>query len=432
VTRAAALVLLGLAAASPASGQDLKGYVSALFGAMPEAGANPGDRGVAELRTRLFAEGLFDAGDHVHFTIGAYVDGLVANREPLGARGVTRDAIARAGDLYADVRMSRFDLRLGMSRIVWGRLDEFQPGDVVNPLDLSRFLLEGRSEARLPVAMVRGRAFLSGDTTVEGVLVPFFRRGRFDQVAEETSPFALTPPGRPERHEPDVTWRSLQGGGRLTSTVGRLDWGVSVYRGFESFPAYTYRVPDAGDSLAIPLVVPTVVETFPRFTMLATDFETVRGPWGLRGEIAWFPDDTLQSFSPVTPVPGRSVEAGIGMDRRAGNYRVSGNVLVARRRVDRAVLDANPIPFDARIENTDVRLVGWAERTFARETRTVRMLAVYNPDAASAFVRGIVAFSLRDNLLLETSAGWLRGTELDLLSRLSTRDFVYARLKVYF
>jgi len=60
------------------------------------------------------------------------------------------------------------------------------------------------------------------------------------------------------------------------------------------------------------------------------------------------------------------------------------------------------------------------------------MLAVYNPDAASAFVRGIVAFSLRDNLLLETSAGWLRGTELDLLSRLSTRDFVYARLKVYF
>lgn len=171
---------------------------------------------------------------------------------------------------------------------------------------------------------------------------------------------------------------------------------------------------------------------FPRFTMIAADFETVRGRWGLRGEAAWFPDDTLQSFSPVTSVPGRSIEAGIGMDRRAGNYRVSGNVLFSRRRIDRAELAATPRRFDLEIENTDVSLVGWAERTFARETRTLRMLAVYNPDAANAFVRAIAAFSVRDNLWLEASAGWLRGTELDILSRLSTRDFVYARLKVYF
>jgi hypothetical protein len=134
----------------------------------------------------------------------------------------------------------------------------------------------------------------------------------------------------------------------------------------------------------------------------------------------------------VTAVPGRSLEAGIGTDRRAGEYRVSGNVLVSRRRIDRDEVAPNGTRFDAEIENTEVTLVGWAERTFTNETRAVRLLAVYNPDAASAFVRGIAAFSLRDNLWLETSAGWLRGTDLDLLSRLSTRDFVYARLKVYF
>ena len=105
---------------------------------------------------------------------------------------------------------------------------------------------------------------------------------------------------------------------------------------------------------------------------------------------------------------------------------------MSRRRIDRAELAANPTPFDTQVENTDVNVVGWAERSFARETRSVRLLAVYNPDAASAFVRGIAAFSLRDNLWLETSVGWLRGTELDLLSRLSTRDFVYARLRGYF
>jgi hypothetical protein len=431
VTRGAAMLLIALAAASPAQAQDLDGYLSALFSVMPDVGSES-DRGVTELRTRLFAEGLLDVGSHLHLTLGTYVDGLVADREPLGGRGVTGTAIARPADVYAEVRTARFDLRAGTSRIVWGRLDEFQPSDVVNPLDLSRFLLEGRSEARLPVAMLRGRVFLSDDATIEGVLVPVFRRGHYDQLDEDTSPFALVPIGVPERFEPDGAWSNLQGGGRFTSTVGQLDWGVSVYRGFESFPAYTYRVADVGDSLALPLVVPTVVETFPRFTMLATDFETVRGPWGLRGEVAWFPRDTLQSFVPVASVPGRSLDAGVGMDRRAGNYRVSGNVLVSRRRVDGGARAVNPTPFDAEVENTDVTLVGWAERSFARETRSVRLLAVYNPDAASAFVRAVAAFSLRDNLWLETSAGWLRGTERDLLSRLSTRDFGYARLKVYF
>ena len=68
---------------------------------------------------------------------------------------------------------SRFDLRAGAARLVWGRLDEFQPTDVVNPIDLSRFLMEGRSEARLPVGLVRGRAvFLPHSTTLEAVVVP--------------------------------------------------------------------------------------------------------------------------------------------------------------------------------------------------------------------------------------------------------------------
>src|SRR5882762_10493523 len=80
--------------------------------------------------------------------------------------------------------------------------------------------------------------------------------------------------------------------------------GLTVQTRTPEWVARQIRDRDAGrDSRAIPLVVPTVVETFPRFTMLATDCETVRGPWGLRGEVAWFPDDTLQSFSPVTSVP---------------------------------------------------------------------------------------------------------------------------------
>jgi hypothetical protein len=387
--RIAALAVAVLLCATRTGAQDFDGHFSTLFVVMPDASGAAGHQTVAESRSRLFAEGLFNPTDAVHVRAGVFVDTLLAHRQPFGAAAFTGDAVMRPADLYIEYRGASFDLRAGMSRVVWGRLDEIQPTDVVNPLDLSRFLLEGRSEARLPVALVRGRAFLPRGTTLEAILVPAFRAGRFDQLDEPTSPFLLVPPGL-LGHEPDLAIGNLQGGARLTSTAGRVDWGASAWRGFESFPA--------------------AVAVYPRFTMIGADFETVHGAWGVRGEAAWFD----------TSLPGR-FEGGIGADRRAGHYRVALNAVVSHA------------------DDTDVTLVGWGERTFARETRSVRLLGVYDPADATAFVRGIGAVSFRDNLWLEASAGWLTGEADaaaprtgDILGLLSHRDFLYLRLRVHF
>jgi hypothetical protein len=89
-------------------------------------------------------------------------------------------------------------------------------------------------------------------------------------------------------------------------------------------------------------------------------------------------------------------------------------------------------PAEAIIDRTDLTLVGTVDRSFARETRSIRIFAVYNPGEDSAFARAISTFTLRDNVSLEASAGWFTGDGLDVLSRLATRDFVYVRLKVFF
>jgi hypothetical protein len=90
------------------------------------------------------------------------------------------------------------------------------------------------------------------------------------------------------------------------------------------------------------------------------------------------------------------------------------------------------MPFDPGVASTDVLLVGWAERSFARDTRTLRVLVANNPAEGSVFLRAIGSWSLRDDVALEASGGWLSGDGQDLLSRLDRRDFVYARLKVHF
>jgi hypothetical protein len=366
-----------LGVVSRGEAQQIDGYASVMIDAVP-------DEDATELRGRLFAERRFDLGDRVRLMLSGFAEGLIADRdEPQ----ITLAALLRPQEVHLELVGEHADLRIGWTRVVWGRLDEFQPTDVVNPLDVTRFFLEGRSEARMPVGMVRARLLPSDRFTLEGIYVPFFRRGRYDQLDEPTAPFNLVKPLAVVPNEPTRTIANSQGGVRVSVTTGRVDWAVSTYRGFVPLPEYDV----SGFS---------VVERFQRFTMVGGDFETVAGEWGLRGEIA---------------VRDELVEGGIGVDRRAGAYRVGGNIIIA---------DAD--------SDATATLVGVLDRSFSRDTRHVRAFAAYNVSDNNVFARVILSFNLRDNVTLETSGGLFAGAGTDVLGLLTTRDFVYARLKVFF
>jgi hypothetical protein len=300
---------------------------------------------------------------------------------------------------------------------------------VINPLDISRFFFEGRNEARLPVAVVRGRVHFRPDVTLEGVYVPVFRGGRFDQLEEPTSPFNITPdlelavclaigcPALPPsvvEHAPAARWGNAQGGARFSATHGRFDWSVSAYRGFEAFPLVELG--------ASPTSL-TLLSTHPRFTMLGADFESVAGEWAFRGEVAAFVRDSFQGVD-LSIVDGESFDAGVGVDRRAGAFHVSGTILFHHENPD-----ARP---GAGLESrSDVSLIVSADRTFARERYRLRAFSIVNPPEGSAFVRGIGTATLIDNVALEASGGWFPGEGNDVVGRFSESDFVYARLRYY-
>jgi hypothetical protein len=435
VIRALALALI-LGGSTVLAQGPVTGHVSFLVDALPDPDAAPGRQPVSEARVRVFAEHRSQLGDRLRIVASGHVDGLVG-RSRSGDQS-PRDAVVRPLDLYAELVWPRAELRAGASRIVWGRLDEFQPTDVVNPIDLSKFLLEGRSEARLSVGVVRGRFFLPASTTVEALVVPGFRPGRFDQLDEPTSPFNLgaLPRSLVDRREPQLGAASLQGGVRVTSTVGRVDWGATVYRGLRTFPIIEAFNLLPVEPFSSPSALPVAAEVFPRFTMLGGDFETVRGAWGVRGEVAFFVDDTLQSVALRRGVEGASAEGGIGVDRRAGSYRLSGNVLVAHRSasVDSMTPTGTSEPrlSEPTLSGTDVSFVVAADRSFARETRTLRVFAVSDPGNGTSFVRAIGAISLRDDVWLEGSGGVFTGASTSTLGRLTRQDFLYARLKVHF
>lgn len=383
------------------------GYVSVAVDRLPNAPAP-----ATELRARLFAEEKFGLG-RLTIHLAGFVEGLVADRN----RGTTsRGAAARPQEAYVEIAGSRADLRAGYSRVVWGRLDEIQPTDVVNPLDLARFLLEGRSEARLAVPLVRARVFFGERAAVDAVLVPAFTRGTFDLLDEDASPFNLEadrvvclgigacPPLDTELLEPRTSLRNVQGGARVSATAGRVDWSAAVYRGFDAFGTYEVLPPD-------PLAVTPVlraVRTFPRLTMAGGDFETARGKWALRGEVAAIRSDIDR------------VDGGIGFDRRAGEFHLSGTMLLRRESAPGVK------------SLTTASLVASADRTFAREKYRTRAFAVYNMTDRSAFARNITSVELAENVALEGSVGWFVGRSHDIIGRFADRDFLYARLRVHF
>ena len=145
------LSIVQLLAAAAASAQVPTGYAS-LFGDY-----FPNRSDTTELRARLFveekAEKAIDS-NRVVVTASGFVEGLFSRRVvPDSGRGLqaVNGGIARVHDANVDVLTKRVDFLVGYARIVWGKLDEIQPTDVINPLDVSRFFFEGRSEARLPV-----------------------------------------------------------------------------------------------------------------------------------------------------------------------------------------------------------------------------------------------------------------------------------------
>jgi hypothetical protein len=124
-------------------------------------------------------------------------------------------------------------------------------------------------------------------------------------------------------------------------------------------------------------------------------------------------------------VEGQSFEGGVGADRKAGTFRVSGNVLVRRRLLD----VGNGSEAAADLDRSDVNLIASIDRAFARKTRKLQVFAVYDPTEATSFLRGIFTVSVTDHLSIEASGGWFAGSGPDTLGRFTERVFVSLKVK---
>ena len=390
----------------------IHGEADDIVAAFPESG-------ILEDRCRLTLKASWSPARWLHLKASGYGELL--------ARGRVEDGSAsnlRLHETYVEIRGDFVEIRAGYSNVVWGVLDEIQPNDVVNPIDVSWFFFEGRGKARLPIPLVRTRLFLPAGIDIEVVAVPFHEEGVFDQLNEETSPFNISgeeiPVDLPIVDDPPPkTLREAEWGGRISRTVGRVDIGLYAYRGREDFPVYT--IP----ALSHPTFPPDlrIVGHYPRFTLFGAGIETVIGKWGLRSEGTYLPEDSFQHPVGYEIVEGRSYQIGVGFDRTVrDDYLLDASAVYQRR-----------IAEDDFIESArELSLVGGIERSFRHDLDKIRLFTVYNPIEGTVFLRLGGSRNVHRNLWLDLSSGIFIGDGNDLVGRFETADFVFLRGTYYF
>ncbi|KPK86460.1 MAG: hypothetical protein AMS27_04995 [Bacteroides sp. SM23_62_1] len=214
-------------------------------------------------------------------------------------------------ELYADIDIGKLDLRIGHQIIAWGRADGINPTDNITPRNYFVRSPEP-DDIRLGNYLFRGRYQVNENTRLEGIWVPFSRQSiyRFDLF--EMPDYVRFRSGS------NTVWESSGNLGlKLEFLFHGVDGSVSWFSGFDPQPGI--GIDHLGIGMTDRLTIDLAAKAF-RQNMIGTDFATVAGNFGIRGEAGLrIPEADYQDeiFTPAT-----DIRYTLGIDRSIGNFNI--------------------------------------------------------------------------------------------------------------
>jgi len=212
-------------------------------------------------------------------------------------------------EAYLDLYTGDVDIRLGVQKFAWGRLDEINPTDNLNTEDLTEGGTNDEIDRKIGVPAVKVDMY-SDTANVEVAWVPFYVPYRLPTVEERWFPKVLIPPSTidaghstgtipvqtsyPEINLPSGTIENSEAGIRVSRHIEGWDVSVSYFTGYDMMPLMETPV-----NLDVELVDPLALEydinarvdmvpTLHRMHVFGLDFTTTLSDFTLRGEYAYF------------------------------------------------------------------------------------------------------------------------------------------------
>lgn len=442
---------------------ELRGFAESRGVARFESGA-PGQFPAGRLHTEFLGE--LGGEGQVVIEMNATVGGTVRKPTRPGILDLGRTFQNEMPTLafpkaYLEFSRDALDMRLGLQKFSWGRLDGNQPADLINPESYLDPLLEDEDTRKIGVPAVTLDLSLGGGgwpaslealraTLVWVVAHPSFR---FPSEEERWYP----PVGRAPRKAGALFWflrehnasppRGVRQG-NVAVRIGGLSWGTDwafyFYDGFDPAANFmiTNSVKDAG---ALEMFV-DLIPDYRRIRAFGADWSCAIGRATLRGEAVYFSrrgypmavrsvveklgrggGDFLPRFiagDVVSVFPRRdAVEWGMGID-----YELGGTWALIQ--LNQTVLLHNDASL--LIENVDSSILGVARRGLYRDLLDVELRGLYFVESPSFMIAPSFRFWVNSAVELEAGVVVIGGGRRTLLGQFTHNDEAYIAARYHF
>ncbi|MCP4728214.1 MAG: hypothetical protein GY863_24455 [bacterium] len=228
----------------------------------------PQDRGLMETRVKL--ELLSSMGESSAFQVKSYYI----------YDGISKEGEWDFQEAYIDLYFSWGDFRLGKQIVAWGKADELNPTDILNPQRLGNFS-EEKNIRKIGLTMFKG-SFWLGENTLTVVWKPEFDYYRFPVDNPRFSFIPIPGIGEIQPIMPENDLKNTEWALKIERTFGLYDLSVSYFDGWENIftPSFTYY-PDLQTSVMDKLI-------FNRIKMISADVAGSLHSFGIWGEVAYY------------------------------------------------------------------------------------------------------------------------------------------------
>lgn len=391
-------------------------------------------------------------------------------------------------EAYVDLYSSHADFRIGIQKFAWGRLDEINPTDNLNPEDFRQGIVADELDRKIGVPAIKANTY-SDIVNVELAWIPWFVPYRLPTPEERWFPGVLEPPSSIDtgtaagaipvtaRYEdvdiPEFGLDNSEAGIRVSKYIGGWDLSASYFRGYDPMPL-TGAVSDLTVELEDPLSLSydlaldlTYEPALHRIQVFGFDFTTTVSSFTIRGEFAYFKDkfynrkletvlrqeitparqeaiidEFMQNYldsdgsasrqtfriEPEASMQMDSMKYGLGIDNIYGDTSVSMQV------IQEFIPDydkSRPVYFNK--EGLDTLLTLQFKQFFLQNTMEFDLRTAYGIEFRDYLVKPSLKYNFTNALQGAIGVVILGGRYDDsLLGQYEDNDEIYARLKCFF
>jgi len=340
-------------------------------------------------------------------------------------------------ELYVQHSSAALDLRAGLQRFAWGRLDEFPPNDLLNPWDYTQFLRKSLEDRKIGVPSISA-SLNKGDWTCDMVWVPWLVPYRLPMPDERwsgisnASALSHIPNVEIVPSEPDLPSRAIKNSniGIRARHTGDLEWALNLYHGYDPHPVFkttSLVITPLPDKL---MIDPGYAPDLHRITSIGLDSAMVKGDWSLRAEAAYIMNRyynirrELWGY-PTFPLPGVYSPNDIGLktdvlDYGIGaDYRIVEDWLLTMQAQQTFILGNTDLLYERKAETilSAILKVSWMNQKFETNASFA-----YNPEHGDTMAKANAWYIFTDAWKAGVSAIGLNGPPQSLFGRYARND----------